>query len=211
MNILVTAGPTREFFDSVRFISNPSSGKMGFAIAEVAVDRGHEVTLIAGPVALDDPPGVQVRRVVSARQMFEASIAAFEGAQAAIMTAAVCDYRPVNPLGKKLAKSDQPRQVTLEATDDICAFLGGQKGNRVVIGFAMEDHDHQAHAQEKLLRKQCDAIVLNGPGNVGSDMAEVQFLQTGGHWRAPISDTKIHIAKLVVELAERLHAEKSPS
>ncbi len=211
MKMLVTAGPTREFFDSVRFISNPSTGKMGFAIALAAAHRGHEVILIAGPVALDDPPGVQTIRVVTAQEMFDASSAAFQGAHAAIMTAAVCDYRPVAPMNKKLAKSDQPKQVTLEATDDICANLGSQKGDRVVIGFAMEDHDHQAHAQAKLLRKQCDAIVLNGPRNVGAERAEVEILQAGGVWSAPISDTKAHIAIVVVELVERLVAEKSRS
>jgi len=211
MKMLVTAGPTREFFDTVRFISNPSSGKMGFAIASAAASRGHDVLLIAGPVALDDPLGVQVHRVVSAREMFDASVAAFENAQAAIMTAAVCDYRPVDPMSKKLAKTDQPRHITLEATDDICAHLGNQKGKRVVIGFAMEDHDHHAHAQAKLIKKQCDAIVLNGPGNVGSDIAEVEVLLSDGNWRAPISDTKTNIAVLVVELAERLVSEKSHS
>ncbi len=211
MKMLVTAGPTREFFDTVRFISNPSSGKMGFAIASAAASRGHEVLLIAGPVALDDPPDVQTRRVVSAREMFEASLAAFEDAQAAIMTAAVCDYRPVAPMSKKLAKTDQSRHITLEATDDICAHLGNQTGNRVVIGFAMEDHDHQAHAQAKLENKRCDAMVLNGPGNVGSDIAEVEILLADGTWRALISDTKTNIALLVVELAERLVSEKSHS
>ncbi len=204
MNILVTAGPTREFFDSVRFISNPSSGKMGYAIATQAACRGHEVTLIAGPVALDDPPGVEVRHVVTAQDMFEAAKSAFQAAHAVVMTAAVCDYRPTQCLDKKLAKSDQPRHITLEATEDICTHLGKHKGHRVVIGFAMEDHDHQAHAEAKLRRKHCDAIVLNGPDNVGSDQAQVQILQVGGTWGAPISDTKANIAKLIVELIERL-------
>lgn len=204
MRILITAGPTREYFDTVRFISNPSSGKMGYALAAAAAARGHEVILISGPVELSDPTGVRVMRVVSAAEMFDAAVAAFELCDAAIMTAAVCDYRPSRRLDHKLKKQARVREIHLQPTQDICANLGKNKGSRVVVGFAMEDHDHRAHAESKLERKRCDAIVLNGIGNVGADRAEVEILQAGSGWTGPFSGTKAELAVQIVELTESL-------
>lgn len=210
MRILITAGPTREFFDSVRFISNPSSGKMGFAIAQEAAARGHEVTLVAGPVDLPDPKGVRTIRVVSAAEMFDASVEAFEKADAAIMTAAVCDYRPTRTLPHKLKKQNRVRPIQLQPTTDICAHLGKIKGDRIVIGFAMEDHDHHEHAEGKLRRKRCDAIILNGMANVGSDEATVEVLRDSGRWEKPVSGTKKQIAALVLKLVEERIADVCP-
>jgi phosphopantothenoylcysteine decarboxylase/phosphopantothenate--cysteine ligase len=209
LRILITAGPTREFFDSVRFISNPSTGKMGFALAEVAAARGHHVTLIAGPVELKSPANVEVIRVTTAQEMFDASVSSFERADAAVMTAAVCDYRPAVRLDKKLQKSAQPRTIELLPTRDICAHLGSIKGRRVVIGFAMEDHDHHAHAEAKLKRKNCDAIVLNGPENVGADNATVEILisQT---WQEKTQGTKHEIARHIIQLTESLVGQSEP-
>ena len=169
MRLLITAGPTREFFDTVRFISNPSTGKLGYALAAAALRRGHQVVLVTGPVALKPPPHCECVSVVSAAEMAAACKKAFPRCNAAILTAAVCDYRPLRPLGHKLAKQNRPRHLVLSPTQDIATALGRAKGQRVVVGFAMEDHDHHAHAQAKLRRKRCDAIVLNGPENVGAD------------------------------------------
>jgi len=204
MRILVTAGPTREFFDSVRFISNPSSGKMGYAIATEATASGYDVVLVSGPVSLPEPPGVDVRHVVSAEEMFTAAVAAFEGCHAAVMTAAVCDYRPTRRMEHKLQKHNRVRPIQLQPTKDICAHLGQLKGDRVVIGFAMEDHDHHAHAEAKLRRKHCDAIVLNGLENVGVDDAVVEILQADAGWSKPIHGDKTLVAREVVALVERL-------
>ena len=204
MRILVTAGPTREFFDSVRFISNPSSGKMGYAIAAEAARRGHKVDLVSGPVELPAPKGVKVTRVVTAQEMFDAAAAKFSRCQAAVMTAAVCDYRPATQLNRKLKKSNRVRSLRLVPTTDIAGYLGRIKGGRIVIGFAMEDHDEHRHAEAKLRRKRCDAIVLNGPGNVGSDRATVQIFRPTAGWKRPVSGTKTRIAKHVVDLVERL-------
>jgi len=206
MHFLVTAGPTREFFDTVRFVSNPSTGKMGYAIAAAGAARGHRVTLVSGPVDLAAPKGVECIRVVSAAEMFEACCRVFEEADAAVMTAAVCDYRPARPLAHKLRKQARARRVTLLPTRDICAHLGSIKGDRMVIGFAMEDHDHRAHAAAKLTRKRCDAIVLNGPGNVGADDATVEILTAEGRWSAPQTGSKVEIAARVVELVELIRA-----
>lgn len=204
MRILITAGPTREYFDSVRFISNPSSGKMGFAIAAAAAERGHEAVLVAGPVLLPDPPGVVTLRVVSAEEMFEAAVGQFGGCDAAIMTAAVCDYRPARRLGHKLKKQNRPKRVELVPTRDICAHLGRIKGGRIVVGFAMEDHDGRAHAEGKLRRKRCDAIVLNGPGNVGGDAAEVEIFTVNEGWSPAMRGGKQGVAIEIVRLVEAL-------
>ena len=204
MRILVTAGPTREYFDSVRFISNPSSGKMGYAISSEAARRGHQVVLVSGPVELPEPAGVEMIRVVSAKEMFDASVSVFEKCHAAVMVAAVCDYRPSRRLPQKLKKQQRARSIQLLPTEDILANLGKSKGKRVVIGFAMEDHDHKARAEGKLRRKRCDAIVLNGIGNVGGDEAEIQILRADHGWSPTTSGTKRQIASVLVDLVEEL-------
>ncbi len=204
MRILITAGPTREFFDTVRFISNPSSGKMGYALAACAARRGHGVVLVSGPVSLAKPPGVDVVSVESAQEMCDAATSAFERCDAAIMTAAVCDYRPTRRLDHKLKKQNRMRPIQLQPTTDICAFLGKIKGNRVVVGFAMEDHDEHDHAEAKLRRKRCDAIVLNGLDNVGSDNATIEILRADQGWSRPIRGAKSEIAEKIVQLTEEI-------
>ncbi len=208
MRVLVTAGPTREYFDSVRFISNPSSGKMGYAVAAEAVRRGHQVVLVSGPVELSEPGGARVIHVVSAHEMLEAVTSEFEKCQAAVMTAAVCDYRPSRRLSHKLKKQNRSRSIQLQPTEDILAHLGKIKGDRVLIGFAIEDHEHHVNAEAKLRRKRCDAIVLNGLGNVGSDSAEVEILRADTGWSPPLSGTKGQIAAAVLDLLESLFAAR---
>jgi phosphopantothenoylcysteine decarboxylase/phosphopantothenate--cysteine ligase len=208
MRILITAGPTREYFDSVRFISNPSSGRMGYAIAAVAARRKHEVILVSGPVALPDPKGVEVVSVGTAQAMFDVCVARFPGCEAAIMTAAVCDYRPARRLERKLQKRNRPRSIQLLPTPDICRALGRAKGDRVVIGFAMEDHDHRARAEAKLRRKRCDAMVLNGPANVGGDRATVEILCADRGWSGPFTASKKVIAGRIVALATELARDR---
>ena len=204
MHLLVTAGPTREYFDTVRFISNPSSGRMGFAIAAAAAEQGHRVTLISGPVSEATPAGVARVDVVTAAEMLDASKLVFDECDAAVMTAAVCDYRPADRLERKLEKTAAARRVTLEPTEDICATLGQIKAHRVVIGFALEDHDHHPHAERKLARKHCDAMVLNEPGNIGSDKATIEILIADHGWRRPVSGTKLELARVVLQLVEGL-------
>jgi len=202
VKLLVSAGPTREFFDSVRFISNPSSGKMGYAIAREAARRGHKVALVSGPVALKPPKDVKLVSVTSAAEMTRACKRAFRQADAAVMTAAVCDYRPVDPAKQKLAKKARVKRVLLEPTEDIAALLGKRKGRRILVGFAMEDHDGHRHAEGKLTKKNCDLIVLNGPQNVGSDQAIVELFSKETGWSKPIRGTKTAIAKQLVRIIE---------
>lgn len=206
MRILVTAGPTREFFDSVRFISNASSGKMGLGIAVEAARRGHRVDLVVGPVQWVAPKGVKTHRVVSAEEMFDACTATFPKCDAAIMTAAVCDYRPARRSKRKIKKTGRSRAVELRPTKDICATLGRTKGHRIVIGFALEDHDPRRRAEQKLRRKRCDAIVLNHVDTLGASSARVEILRADTGWLRPQAGSKARIAKAVVDLLEALAA-----
>lgn len=205
MNFLVSAGPTREFFDSVRFISNPSSGKMGYAIAAQAAKRGHDVTLVSGPVAIKPPAGVKVVQVTSAAEMARACKRAFRAADAAVMTAAVCDYRPVQRQACKIAKTARHKRVLLKPTEDIATSLGRRKGHRLLIGFAMEDADHpRVLAERKLNKKRCDLIVLNGPQNVASDRATIELFSPTTGWSEPIEGTKNAVAAKLVRLIESM-------
>lgn len=205
MKILITAGPTREYFDTIRYISNPSSGKMGYSLAAAAAARGHEVTLVSGPVSLTPPKGVKVITIMSAADMAQAAKNLWPDQDAAIMTAAVCDYRPARRITKKLKKSSRPLQMTLVPTEDIAqAFGQAKQPHQVLVAFALEDHDARAHAESKLKRKNCDAIVLNGPGNINSDQAEVEVLVRGQPWQRFRRASKMQIATRLVRLVEGL-------
>ncbi len=202
IRILINAGPTREYFDTVRFISNASTGKQGFAIARAAVDRGHRVVLVAGVVNLPDVAGAKMIHVTTAAEMAEACKQEFPQCDAAILTAAVCDYRPSAKLPYKLKKSDQGLHSTFEPTEDICAALGGIKQDRILIGFAMDDRDGKANAEAKLVRKNCDIIVQNGPENVGADCATVSILHACDGWCEPISEAKEVVAVHLISMLE---------
>ena len=162
MKILVTAGPTREKIDPVRFLSNASSGKMGYAIASCAAQRGHEVVLISGPVALPAPEKVRRIDVGSAAEMYDAVAAEFPLCDILIMAAAVADYRVAEPFPEKLKKMPGELVLTLERTTDILSEMGKRKrpGQRLV-GFAAESCDLLRYAQEKLTKKNLDWIAAN--------------------------------------------------
>jgi phosphopantothenoylcysteine decarboxylase/phosphopantothenate--cysteine ligase len=159
--VLVTAGPTREPLDPVRYFSNRSSGKMGYAIAEAAAARGAAVVLVSGPTALPAPAGVDVIHVETAQQMYDAVLRKLPVATAAIKAAAVSDYRPKRVAERKIKKEEAVPEVTLEPTPDILAEVGKRKGNRIVVGFAAETNDLLANAQKKLQRKHVDLMVAN--------------------------------------------------
>lgn len=183
--IVINAGPTREAIDPVRFIANASTGKMGYAIATEALARGAKVRLVSGPVSIEAPAGAEVIPVVSAAQMLEASLEAFEGADAAICTAAVADYTPKRKADHKLKKSvERLNIIELVETEDILAALSARKGERVVIGFAAETNDLIAYARAKLARKGCDLIVANDvsrkDSTFGADTSKISFVSADG-------------------------------
>ena len=159
--IVITAGPTREHADPVRFLSNPSTGRMGYALARLAVRRGAEVTLVSGPVTLAPPEGAIVVAVTSAEEMHVATTAAASHAHAVIMAAAVADWRPSVQHDSKQTKTDGTQSLALGRTPDILAGLGADKGDRFLVGFAMETGDLEARARAKLERKNLDLIVAN--------------------------------------------------
>ena len=182
--VLVTAGPTREAIDPVRFISNPSSGKMGFAIADAARQRGARVILVSGPVDLPDPIDVDVHRVTSAREMHDCVMGLIDDVDIVIKTAAVSDYRPQSPANHKIKKMAEQMTLALEKTQDILRAIGQQKGPRLVIGFAAETQDLKENATQKLNAKNMDLIVGNVIGEPGSGFAgdtnQVTFFHPDG-------------------------------
>ena len=166
--ILVTAGPTREPLDPVRYLSNRSSGKMGYAVAEAAAARGARVILVSGPTALPVPPGVDVIHVETAQEMYEVVLAKLAMTHVVIKAAAVADYRPKQKAERKLKKGQAVREIALEPTPDILAELGRQKGHRILVGFAAETDDVVANARKKLQRKNLDLMVANDVSQPGA-------------------------------------------
>lgn len=161
LSVLVTAGPTYEPLDPVRFLGNMSSGRSGYAIAEEAARRGADVTLVSGPTALPDPFGVATVRVTTAVQMRDAVAVAYESCDVVVASAAVSDFRPADPVSRKLSKTEAPSQVTLVRNPDILAGLGEMKGERILVGFAAETGDPLPGARSKLEAKSLDLVVAN--------------------------------------------------
>ncbi len=160
--VLITAGPTHEAIDPVRYIANASTGKMGYAIAKAAAERGAQVTLVSGPTSLATPEGSERIDVVSAQQMLDATLKRFDDCDVAICCAAVADYTPASPADHKLKKGiEDLSRIELVKTQDILATLCGRKEGRVVVGFAAETNDLIGNAQSKLARKGADLIVAN--------------------------------------------------
>ena len=166
--VLVTAGPTREPLDPVRFLSNRSSGKMGYAIAEAAAARGARVILVSGPTALAAPPGVDCIHVETADEMYRAVLAKLEPAGVVIKAAAVADYRPKRRADRKIKKDQAVPEIALEPTPDILAELGKRKGTRILVGFAAETDDLLDNARMKLQRKNLDLVVANNVREAGA-------------------------------------------
>ena len=166
--VLVTAGPTREPLDPVRYISNRSSGKMGYAIVEAAARRGARVILVSGPTALGPPREAQVVQVETAQEMYDAVLAHLDAATVVIKAAAVADYRPKQVAREKIKKDERVPEVTLESTPDILAEVGKRKGRRILVGFAAETHDLVANARKKLQRKNLDLMVANDVSQPGA-------------------------------------------
>lgn len=160
-NILITAGPTREPIDPVRYISNRSSGKMGFALAADARDRGASVTIVCGPTTASPPSGCKLVLVETAQQMYDGVMANLDPAQIVVMAAAVSDFRPTVSADQKIKKDTVAPQVTLEPTIDILKTVGATKGDRILVGFAAETENLQANADRKLRAKNCNVLVAN--------------------------------------------------
>jgi len=213
VRIMVSAGPTREFFDPVRFISNPSSGKMGYALAEAARLRGANVHLISGPVSLEPPPGVNVYKVVSAIEMREVARNLAPSMDIIIMAAAVGDYRPKKVAPSKIKKKLANVQIELVQNPDILAELGKEKGSQqVLIGFAAETTKLVEHAKEKLRKKNLDLIIANDVTKPGSgfcyDTNQVKILYRDGVVEDVPPMSKLQVADRILDIAGKMLAEK---
>ena len=202
---LVTAGATIEAIDPVRYISNHSSGKMGYALAEVLAERGAEVVLVSGRTNLDVPHGVERVDVLSAEQMYNECKARFSQCDGAVMCAAVADYTPAEVAENKIKKGDGDMSIALKRTHDIAAELGAEKGERVLVGFAMETENEVENAQGKLQRKNLDFIVLNSLKTAGAgfrgDTNIVTLIDSEGSTELPLM-SKHDVAANIVNKIE---------
>ena len=207
LRFVVTAGATTEPIDPVRFISNHSTGKMGYAIAAALHARGAEVVLVSGRTTLAAPAGVEVRRAMTAEEMYEAAAEAFAEADGGVMCAAVADYAPAEFSEHKIKKNDDELVLRLRRTRDIAAELGRVKGSRILVGFALEtDHEHE-NAASKLRRKNFDFVVLNSLRDEGAgfgvDTNRVTFVAADGEESLPLM-SKAEVAERIVDKIETL-------
>ena len=217
MRFLITAGPTREPLDPVRYLSNRSSGKMGYAIAAAALEEKHEVILISGPVALAAPLGAELVRVTTGDEMFAAAAARFVHCDVFVMCAAVCDYKPVHYAPEKMKKERTRFSLELEPTRDILASLTNRPHDCFVVGFAAETEALETNAQRKLAEKNCDLLVANdvGRADIGMDADENElmiFSKSGAPKKLP-RQKKTELArallKIILEVRENCLTKKT--
>jgi phosphopantothenoylcysteine decarboxylase / phosphopantothenate---cysteine ligase len=203
-HILITSGPTRQYLDPVRFLTNASSGRMGSELAAAALDLGHEVTVISGPVSVEYPASSHLIRVVSTEEMLDAARQAFSQCDGLIGAAAPCDYRPLQVASQKIAKTGESLALQLIETPDIVATLGKEKRpNQWVVGFALETTDQRFRATVKLEKKRCDLIVLNGPAAMNSLDNDVEILDRRGDVVEHIAGTKRQVAVAILRTIDR--------
>jgi phosphopantothenoylcysteine decarboxylase/phosphopantothenate--cysteine ligase len=203
--ILITSGPTRQYLDPVRYLTNASSGRMGAALAAAALELGHEVVIVSGPVDVAYPAAAEVIPVVSTEDMLAAAQVAFARCDGLIGAAAPCDYRPEHVAEHKIAKTGEPLLLRLIETDDVVATLGADKGRRWVVGFALETDDHRLRALAKLQRKHCDLMVSNGVSAIAAADNSVEILDPTGAVIRQAAGAKESVAfEILAVIDERL-------
>jgi len=210
LKVLVTAGPTVEDLDPIRFLSNRSSGKMGYAIAKEAIQRGAETYLISGPTSLEVPPGVKAVHVRSAAQMKDAVLELYSGIDIVVKSAAVADYRPQESSVHKLKKTSGPMTLKLDRTEDILATLGKGKKHQVLIGFAAETENILDNAQKKLIGKNLDLVVANdvSQGIFGADAATVHLISRDKETVTLKQQSKHTIAAKLLDRAHEIYLSR---
>ena len=211
-HILVSAGPTREYLDPVRFISNPSSGRMGYALATAAAERGAQVTLVSGPTALDKPHGVKKVDVESAEEMLEALSNHFDDASILIMSAAVADWKAADIATEKQAKSGEEQTLALKRTPDILETLSQRKKQQIMVGFAMETHQGVERAADKAKRKRLEFICLNYPTQentaFGGDTNKVTIVTADEQADELPLMSKRDLADIILDWALSIHEQR---
>lgn len=197
--ILITSGPTRQYLDPVRYLTNASSGRMGAALAVACIERGHQVVIISGPVNVEYPPQAQVVPVVTTDEMLARAAEVFADCDGAIGAAAPCDYQPRQVASSKIAKTGKPLTIELIETQDVVAMLGSSKRpDQWVVGFALETDDRRFRATVKLEKKHCDLIVSNGPEAIDSPDNQVELLAADGVVLDSISGSKDEVARRII-------------
>ncbi len=203
--ILITSGPTRQYLDPVRYLTNASSGRMGAALAEAAVSRGHQVTIVSGPVTVEYPQAAQVIMVDTTDEMLAAVLEQFPRHDGLIGAAAPCDYMPRRVSSGKIAKDGRPLTLELIETSDIVATAAqGKRSDQWVVGFALETEDQRFRAIVKMQRKCCDMMVSNGPTAINALDNEVEIIAADGTTLNVASGTKREVAEAIIRAAEPL-------
>lgn len=198
--ILITSGPTRQYLDPVRYLTNASSGRMGCALAEAAIEAGHDVVVITGPVEVEYPQRAEVISVVTTEEMLEQARRVFPTCGGLVGVAAPCDYRPVKIADQKIAKTGAPLVLHLVETPDVVATLGAEKRpGQWLVGFALETEDSHFRAITKLEKKSCDLMVLNGPQAMNSPENSVEIMDPTGNVIRRIEGTKQAVAAAILE------------
>jgi len=204
MHFIITAGGTREYIDPVRFISNASSGKMGFALARAALKAGHKVTLISARTAQRAPSGARVVEVESAAEMFEAVKKHFSKCDCLIMAAAVSDYAPIKQAKTKIKRSGKSLTIRLKPTADILKWAGAhKKRNQIVVGFALEDRKLREQAEKKLKEKNLDMIIANRVAAICAEASAVEIKGRDCGWLRVEKASKDAVAKYIIGRIER--------
>lgn len=199
--ILITSGPTRQYLDPVRYLTNGSSGVMGSALAQAALQAGHQVVLVSGPVRVRYPSGVKLHEVETTQEMLDACLEEFPACDGLIGAAAPCDYQPTTVSKNKLKKTGEPLLLKLVETPDIVATLGKKKRpDQWTVGFALETEDARFQAIGKLQRKLCDLVVVNGVAAINSPNNEIEILDRKGSVVAAANGSKQKLAKLIVRV-----------
>jgi phosphopantothenoylcysteine decarboxylase/phosphopantothenate--cysteine ligase len=205
--ILITSGPTRQYLDPVRYLSNGSSGRMGCAMAAAALAAGHEVVVVSGPVEITYPPAARVIPVVSTEELLAACLREFPTCDGLIAVAAPCDYRPAQVSQGKIRKTGGPLRMELVETPDVVAALSEIKQSQWMVAFALETHDQHSRAMQKLEQKGCDLIVVNGPIAMHAAETAVEVLDRAGAVAGRFSGPKPSVAtQLLGLIQERLIA-----
>ena len=200
MHFLITAGGTREYIDPVRFISNASSGKMGYALAEAAVKAGHKVTLITAPTSLKIPAKAKTVQIETSKEMFDAVKIHFPKCDCLIMAAAVSDYKPARTSKTKIKKTCTDMTIKLKPTKDILSWAGKNKAGRIVVGFALEDKSIRQRAIEKFNKKNLDMIIANRPNAIAAEKVSLLIKTAKTDWIQWPNLTKKTAARKIIRL-----------
>jgi phosphopantothenoylcysteine decarboxylase/phosphopantothenate--cysteine ligase len=200
--ILITSGPTRQYLDPVRYLTNASSGRMGRGLAEAALELGHDVTIVSGPVTIEYPAAAEVIPVVSTEEMLEVCQQVFPRCQGLIGVAAPCDYRPVKVATSKITKTGEPIMLHLVETPDIVATLGSHKTGQWLVGFALETDDHRLRALAKLQKKCCDLMVVNGTEAMHALETRVEIMDRAGQILETFSGSKEDVSRQILRVIQ---------